>query len=145
MKPGTGLLKTKIIFELQTVDIINNFTSLTDALWPSLNQNSIPHTFYSSNNCHTYSPGSAPFLDHPGDLSDKVSRLVSILKMETNKGNVSPGLGLLTTSLLALLSRFNTCVAFILNSDTWSVHVSLVLILTPKISESVSRDPRMES
>ena len=58
--------------------------------------------------------------------------------MGTNKGNVSPGLACLLHPCIALLSRFNTRVAFILISDTWSVPVSLVLILSPKISESVN-------
>ena len=52
---------------------------VSDALWPSLNQNGIPHRFYSSNNCptshiSTWQHTSAPFLDHPGHLSDNMSQ-----------------------------------------------------------------------
>ena len=41
------------------------------------------------------------------------------------QGNVSPALACLLHPCIALLSRFNTRVAFILTFDTWSVQVSL--------------------
>ena len=68
---------------------------VSDALWPSLNQNGIPHRFYSSNNCptshiSTWLHTSAPFLDHPRHLSDKVSRLVSMSQDGDKQGQCKP-------------------------------------------------------